>query len=768
MTITKIRLRPATTMICLLTGLLLFVSAFSLQAQTLRLAENAGSRFQIIAGDDTGTIAVSKIFSKYFKESTGVELAVWDRAEDLQHSILFYLLTGKDKEWSQLSGDGFLIETNSTDLCFYALNNRGLEYAVYTFLEKYLDCRCYTKNMLVVPKHQRLDIPQINLCENPSFQFRVSYNNNAFYEPFRSWQKLDNALRTGNEKDWHISGDWGLWVHTLHTLLPPSEYFATHPEYYALRSGVRNPAQLCLSNPEVLKLVIASLQKKMAEHPTAKYWSVSQMDNFGYCRCDKCRAIDSLEGSPSGSILRFVNQVAAAFPDKIISTLAYQYSRKPPLLTRPASNVNIMLCTIECDRSRPIEADTSAGGFASDIKGWAKITNNILVWDYVVNFSNSLLPFPNFPVLQANLKFFKDNHATMMFEQGFTTENTDLTDLRGYLLAKLMWNVNQNTDSLMNDFLQGYYGAAAPYLRTYINYMVDELRNSKKQLTLYEPASAHKEGYLSPQMVSQYFMLLDKASAAVGNDSVIQIRLENVRQGLRYAWLEVRQMMPHTPYWIFEQKPDGSYQVNPQTQTMLNELVAHAKKYGPSIFHEMGIPPAEYEKNMQAYFDRGVSLSGTKVKSITYATPYSPSYAADGPNTLIDGVFGTNNYFALWLGWWGKDVEATLELKETQKVMEVKLNCLDNSQSWILAPSDIIVSFSTDGKEFKQIGEVKNPKAGQKLEKQSVPFTIPLNKGKGVVAKYIRVFCKNQGKMPKWTGVVDGDTWVFIDEIEVN
>lgn len=755
-----------TTPLLLIT--LLLASAFSAKAQSLLLAENGHTQFQIIVKGDTATERVAGVFAGYFKQSAGVTLPVWNQHTASEHSVLFYLLTNTDSERKQLSGDGYLINTTPTDLCFYALNNRGLEYAVYTFLEKYLNCRCYTKNVLVVPKHQRLEIPQINLCENPSFLFRVSYNNNAFYEPFKSWQKLDNALRTGNEKDWHISDDWGLWVHTLHTLLPPSEYFAAHPEYYALRSGVRNPAQLCLSNPEVLKLVIASLQKKMAEHPMAKYWSVSQMDNFGYCQCAQCRAIDSLEGSPSGSILRFVNQVAAAFPDKIISTLAYQYSRKPPLITRPASNVNIMLCTIECDRSKPIESDTSAGGFASDIKGWAKITDNILVWDYVVNFSNSLLPFPNFPVLQANLKFFKDNHATMMFEQGFTTENTDLTDLRGYLLAKLMWNVNQNTDSLMMDFLKGYYGAAAPYLRTYINYMVDELRNSKKQLTLYEPASAHKEGYLSPQMVSQYFMLLDKASAAVGNDSVIQIRLENVRQGLRYAWLEVRQMMPHTPYWIFEQKPDGSYQVKPEAQTILNQLVAHAKKYGPGIFHEMGIPPAEYEKNMQAYFDRGVSSSGTKVKSITYATPYSPSYAADGPNTLIDGVLGTNNYFALWLGWWGKDVEATLELKETQKVKEVRLNCLDNSQSWILAPSDIIVSFSTDGKEFKQIGEVKNPKAGQKLEKQSIPFTIPLNKGKGVVAKYIRVFCKNQGKMPKWTGVVDGDTWVFIDEIEIN
>jgi hypothetical protein len=763
--------RTACSMIFLksFTGLAIILSLIGqLHAQKLVLADNAASQFQIITGDDAGTKEAAQIFAGYFKESTVAGITFWDRKEELIHSILFYLMDKKDKDYTKISGDGFMIITTTTDLGFYAITPQGLKYAVYTFLENYLNCRCYAKNSLIIPKNQHLEIPQINICENPSFVFRVSHNYNAYYRPFSDWQKLSNAVRGEDKKNWGISNDWGLWVHTLHTFVPPTVYFASHPEYYAERSGIRNTDQLCLSNPDVLEIVIDSLQKRIDRNPHAKYWSVSQMDNYGYCQCDKCRAIDSIEGSPAGSIIRFVNQVATRFPDKIISTLAYQYSRKPPKVTKPASNVNIMLCTIECDRSKPIEADSSAGGFASDIKGWAKITNNILVWDYVVNFHNSLLPFPNFPVLQPNLKFFKENNATMMFEQGFTTENTDFTDLRGYLLAKLMWNVNLNADSLMNDFLQGYYGAAAPYVKSYIETMILELQRSKKQLTLYEPASAHKNGFLSPQLLDKYFTLLVEGKKAVANDTLLTLRVENVMQGVRYAWLEVCQMMPHTPFWIFEQKPDGSFQVKKQAQTILSDLITHAKKYGPGIFHEMGNSPEEYGKKMQDYFDQGVSSSYTKIKSITFKEPNSPKYPADGPNTLIDGVFGTNNYFALWLGWEDKDAEASLEFKETQLVKEVRLHCLDNSQSWILAPVEIMVSFSTDGKEYKQIGYYKNPKAGHKIDKQVVHFTIPLNNGKGVVAKYIRVYCKTNGKMPKWSGVVDGDSWIFLDEIEIN
>jgi hypothetical protein len=186
----------------------------------------------------------------------------------------------------------------------------------------------------------------------------------------------------------------GYYVHTFNRLVPWQEYFQTHPEYFAMMNGKRNIDQLCLTNPEVLKLVIAKLEKDMAAQPDKLYWSVSQNDNFSYCQCDNCQKIISAEQSPAGPIIRFVNEVANHFPEKIISTLAYQYSRQAPAITKPAGNVQVMLCTIELNRSKPIEQDKGSQSFVKDIVDWGKICRHIYLWDYTIDFAHSCSPFP--------------------------------------------------------------------------------------------------------------------------------------------------------------------------------------------------------------------------------------------------------------------------------------------------------------------------------------------------------------------------------------
>ena len=218
-------------------------------------------------------------------------------------------------------------------------------------------------------------------------------------------QDFANKMRC-DRNAWKGAEDWGMWVHTMFSLVPPEKYFDTHPEYYALMAGKRGKTQLCLTNPDVLKITIEELGKKMKEKPGAKYWSVSQMDTYGSCECNACKAIDDREGSPSGTMIEFINKVAAAFPDKVISTLAYQYTRTAPKKIKPASNVNIMLCTIECDRNKPIDSDTSKGSFYCDLRDWSKISDNILVWDYVIQFTNMIAPFPILHVLQSNIRLF--------------------------------------------------------------------------------------------------------------------------------------------------------------------------------------------------------------------------------------------------------------------------------------------------------------------------------------------------------------------------
>ncbi len=93
-------------------------------------------------------------------------------------------------------------------------------------------------------------------------------------------------------------------------------------------------AQLCLTNEEMRRELVKNLQERLRANPEATIASVSQNDCFNNCQCPSCRAVDEEEGSPAGSLLRFVNAVAAdiehEFPNVAIDTLAYQYTRKPP------------------------------------------------------------------------------------------------------------------------------------------------------------------------------------------------------------------------------------------------------------------------------------------------------------------------------------------------------------------------------------------------------------------------------------------------------
>ena len=151
------------------------------------------------------------------------------------------------------------------------------------------------------------------------------------------------------------------------------------------------------------------------ENPTKKIVSLTQNDNQKYCRCAQCAATDTQEGSPSGTLLRFVNAVAeavedAGFTNVEIDTFAYQYTRKPPKITVPRQNVIVRLCSIECCFAHPLNDPlcTQNVKFSEDIVRWSEICERLYVWDYTTNYSNYLGPFPNFGVMQENMRFFAE------------------------------------------------------------------------------------------------------------------------------------------------------------------------------------------------------------------------------------------------------------------------------------------------------------------------------------------------------------------------
>ena len=299
-----------------------------------------------------------------------------------------------------------------------------------------------------------------------------------------------------------------------------------------------NDGQLCCTNDEMIEVAIMNLKRFMDEKPEAKYWSVSQNDNARFCTCDKCRKLDEEAGSHIGSIMYFVNKVAEAFPDKIISTLSYWYSRTAPVKLNMRDNVHIMLCNIECDRSKPIHENPQCESFVRDLKVWHKYCKNIFLWDYDIQFSNLIAPFPNFRILGPNMKFYYENNVRSIFNQGNREARGDFWALRSYLLAKLSWDPYCDVKKHMTKFIKAYYGTAAPYIDRYINIMADELEKSGEGLGIF--GQPDKERFLSKEIIPLYKQLFSEAKAAVKDDEKLLLRVEEDELGLIYAILKAK------------------------------------------------------------------------------------------------------------------------------------------------------------------------------------------------------------------------------------
>lgn len=436
------------------------------------------------------------------------------------------------KENEELSSDGFSYYIYDKDIFFEASSDKGFVYAVYDFLERIIGCRYYTSRTEFVPFDANLSVK----FENYSFASVLGYRE-AFYKDFENEAFAEkHKMSTSGKHE-----GWGFWCHSFEKLISPEEYFDKHPEYFSLYNGIRvgKNAQLCLTNPDVFNLLVKNLRKHIEENPAALYWSVSQNDNNAYCQCDACQKINEREGSPMGTVLDFVNRVAEEFPDKMISTLAYWYTRKPPKTIRPAKNVHIMLCNIEANRGIPIEVDPASLDSKNELLEWKSICENVFLWDYCIQFRNLVSPFPNLRVIAPNIKFFVENNVRSLFSQANREYGGEFSELRGYMLAKLMWNPDCESDAIIKDFAEGYYKKASPYILEYIDTMHDALSKNGGELNIFGGPLDEIKTFLTLELFNTYEKLFDDAELSVAEDKEALFNVKTARLPLYYAGISL-------------------------------------------------------------------------------------------------------------------------------------------------------------------------------------------------------------------------------------
>ncbi|KFF13390.1 hypothetical protein IW15_06235 [Chryseobacterium soli] len=561
----------------------LFLLAISLRlySQQLVLASGGTSVYHIALAKNADNIEKQSAqeFQRMFKDISGVTLPIETSDFKKEKEIRI----GKNSAFGNsfnVAEDGVVIKALNNNLIISGGSRKGVLYAIYTFFENYMGYKVYALDEKTIPVSKNVQIPNnLNFIYSPTFEFRSEYFIESQDKNYADFHKLNYFFENRL-----------YFAHSFGWLLPADKYFKTNPEFFALVNGKRDASQMCFSSEGAIQELIKVLKVEMSLSPNNVVWSVSPLDSPNVCHCNLCEKKYS-NGGFTEAMMYFVNKIAIAFPDKTISTLAYNQSLYPSPKTKPQSNVEIMFCYTNVDRSKPISSpeNKDAAKFKEAFKEWKKQTNNFFVWDYTVNYFNSLFPFPNIYTLQPNLQYFKASGVKKIFEQGIGPQKGEFSELKSYVIAKLLWNPELDVQTLIDDFLKNYYGPVWTDIKNYINTVNNRFQQSGASLDVYANPVQYKDGYLSDQNIRDYYQILKSALNKVKGNSKFEKRIKKELLSVDYAVLEIGR----NDQKRFDQIGGAGI------HNKANTFVSEAKSVGITFLRNGELTNEEYQKQIE-------------------------------------------------------------------------------------------------------------------------------------------------------------------------
>ena len=521
---------------------------------------------------------------------------------------------GLDLDKKTLGEDGIVLKTVGKNLVLTGAEGakRGTLYAVYEFLERDCGVRWWTPSEEFVPTKPTLTVAPRGTRYKPPFLYRETLG--PAIRPY-VWEQTDEVPRFAvrMRQNGHfpkIPAAWGGhytligWCHTFEGLLPPAQYFATHPEWYSEINGKRKweQAQLCMTNETMLAELTRNVLERIRKEPEAGMISVAQNDWGGNCQCAACSALDDAEGSPAGSLLHGINRVAEGvekeFPGFYVETLAYQYTRKAPRTIRPRRNVIVRLSVIERSAVQPIEHEVNRAPH-EDLAAWSKVAPNLYLWDYTANLLHPFTPEPRAWTFGPDLRLYQRSGAISVFceHNHGSSPLSDFDQLHTWLLSKLMWNPRQDDRALVREFLDGYYGAAGDAMGRYRGVVQAKAGDRRIASFCGDPDA----DWMDLETMNRATELFDVAEAAVAADPKVQGRVQRARLSLDHQWLR-----GHAGYKFLAERKAQPFR-GP------TDFAAALSRFGERC-RALGVVTIGWDKNqsLDAYLD-GVRLAGETV-----------------------------------------------------------------------------------------------------------------------------------------------------------
>ena len=630
----------------------------------------------------------AKLFQELFHRMTGARLAIKKETTLMPADTTLQIFIGNTvrvkqyllNEHSTLKSNELYTSFQRNNLVFYAPENVHLLYGVCRFFEQQFGASYIDGEELNVPQQQEARLKEFTEVLAPTFAYRQAYfpaSRDYNYMNFHGLQQFEEI--------------WSVWGHKLDKILAADpKNGGTSEQLFALRNAKRNHLQYCFSSEALYQSLSRGIEILYARNEDLTHFNIAPNDNGIVCGCEQCISQNQGTQHASNSVARLLNRLAKRFPNLTFTTLAY-YTTLHPTSVPLANNVVVMLSTIDEAKGVPLSAST---GFTNTLKAWNAVCKRIYIWDYCVQYTNFNDPFPNLPVLQQDLQYFKKMKVQGVFEHGSEDYYSLFGDLKSYVLAKWFWNPDLNYDSLKKTFFQQAYPKCGAELLEFLT-KVEAKQSGKIKLDIYGNMR-HSLAYLSMEEIQHLLALLhEKQELATGWEKV---KLKHIRASLLYDLLELKRMQGYATNGCF--KHLGREVLMEETLAPWLQELASTNR----VYTETKETFAKYVEYWRSYIEPVSGLNIAATKEIRINKPDDNHTGTTPEKALTDGVFGFHDYAAGYVVYDNRPLEIELPSKDFKEGKLLKLNFLQSPRHHLFFPSSFYcIAILEDGTEIELI-----------------------------------------------------------------
>lgn len=331
-----------------------------------------------------------------------------------------------------------------------------------------------------------------------------------------------------------IDRDWGLWGHNMEKV-----FGGTVPaQSYASVNGQRSEDQFCFSSEQTYRAISSYIMDQYgngSEHGTS--FMVAPEDNNLVCTCSSCSKLGNTNQNNTPAIIYLINKLGGQFPHHKFYTISYQ-TTKQPSWEHLAKNTGVFLSTIDLPKKPVLNTrDSLVSSFVHAVSSWKEKSDNILLWDYIVNFDDYLTPYPVIKRFQSQLNFYKELGVTGLFLNGAGYDFSLFDDLNMYVFSALMVDHKLDVDGLVKNYYTKFYPKSGRVIADYILHLESDALLKNYDTGIYTSFRQAKEVYFNPVHFENLYQQLSDISQHCGDEE--KMKLSAILVGMSYTMLQI-------------------------------------------------------------------------------------------------------------------------------------------------------------------------------------------------------------------------------------